>query len=111
MSNRTALLDHYDLGVHRVAEVFHYDPDHPDGFTVETREDCAGLVEAAKDAADNEGGLRADGLRLEAVVPLDVLNRAFMEGWFHDNAAWKRWANDPANRDFRVSYHGRIKRL
>jgi hypothetical protein len=30
-----------------------------------------------------------------------------LEGWFHDKKAWKRWANDPNNRDFRV-WKGRL---
>ena len=41
-------------------------------------------------------------------VPESELNRAFTEGWFHDPEAWKRWANDPDNRQYRTSWKGRF---
>ena len=40
--------------------------------------------------------------RHAAYIPEVVLNQAFTEGWFHDKAAWKRWANDPANACYRT---------
>jgi len=71
---------------------------------VETRQDVAPIVAAARIVADAAPGRE---FRHAAFVPEAVLNRAFLEGWFHDPAAWKKWANDPANRDYR-SWGGRL---
>ncbi len=46
---------------------------------------------------------RGVDFRRVAFIPEEVVNQAFLEGWFGDEAAWKRWANDPANRDFRTT--------
>lgn len=95
-----------------VTEWFHWDPSGDgDTFWIETVEDVDGLVRQAKDDADNANGMKADGMRLEAHIPRAVYDQAVREGWVHDRAAWKRWANDPDNKAFRVSYGGRIKRL
>lgn len=76
-----------------------------DGKTyVETRQDVTQIVEAAKILADQAPG---KDFRHAAFIPDTVLDRAFIEGWFHDNAAWKRWANDPANECFRT-WKGRL---
>ena len=76
-----------------------------DGRTfVETRQDVEPIVAAAGLVADAAPG--AD-FRHAAFIPEAVLNQAFIEGWFHDPAAWKRWANDPANAMFRT-WRGRL---
>lgn len=31
---------------------------------------------------------------LVAAIPKETLNRAFIEGWFHDPQAWERWYAD-----------------
>jgi len=54
---------------------------------------------------------RHDGMRLEAVIPAHVMRQAYVEGWFHDEARWRRWANDPANRAFRIEHQGRVRTL
>lgn len=67
---------------------------------VESRQDVAPIVQAAKDLwSDNP----PKDMRRVALIPETVLNKAFNEGWFHDETAWKRWANDPANAAFRTS--------
>ena len=71
---------------------------------VESRQDVEPIVAAARIVADQTPG--AD-FRHAAFIPEAVLNRAFVEGWFHDAAAWKRWANDPANAAFRT-WRGRL---
>jgi hypothetical protein len=38
-----------------------------------------------------------------ALVPSDTLERAIAEGWAHDAAAWKRWADDPGNACHRIA--------
>jgi hypothetical protein len=42
-----------------------------------------------------------------AFIPDEVLNQAMLEGWFHDQARWRRWANDPDNQAFRIT-QGRL---
>lgn len=76
-----------------------------DGRTwIETRQDVSTIIAAAKIIAEEAPG---KDFRHVAFVPESELNRAFTEGWFHDDAAWKRWLNDPANRDYRT-WGGRI---
>jgi hypothetical protein len=76
-----------------------------DGKTyVETRQDVSGIIQAAKIIADE---VPDKDFRHAAFIPDSELNRAFTEGWFHDPAAWKRWANDPANECYRT-WKGRL---
>jgi hypothetical protein len=77
-----------------------------DGKTyIETRVDNNDLVEGAK--IMREYAVHEKDFKPVCVIPEDVLNRAFTEGWFHDKTAWKRWANDPSNKAFRLS-EGRL---
>ena len=71
---------------------------------IETRQDVSHVAEAAKILSEEAPG---KDFRLAAVIPQIVLDQALLEGWFHDKAKWKEWANDPANRDFRV-WKGRL---
>lgn len=45
--------------------------------------------------------------RAVATIPPFVMNRAFREGWFHDEKAWRKWGNDPDNAYFRL-WRGRL---
>lgn len=85
----------------RVTEIAHLDGDD---LHIETREDCTPLVEAAKILSDEPPG---KDFRLAAIIPNEVYNQAFREGWLHDKAQWKKWMNDPANVRFRV-WKGRM---
>ena len=71
---------------------------------IESRQDVAPIVEAAKLLADEAPDR---DFRHAAFIPESELNRAFTEGWFHDPVAWKRWANDPANSCYRT-WPGRL---
>jgi hypothetical protein len=71
---------------------------------IESRQDVEPIIRAAKILADEAPG---KDFRHAAFIPEAVLNQAFTEGWFHDKAAWKRWANDPANECFRT-WKGRM---
>ena len=71
---------------------------------IETRQDVTHIVEAAKILSEETPD---KDFRLAAVIPQTVLDQALIDGWFHDKKAWKRWANDPNNRDFRV-WKGRL---
>lgn len=66
---------------------------------VESRQDVTHILAAAKIIADQPPG---KDFRHVAFVPETVLNASFTEGWFDDPKAWKRWLNDPDNRDFRT---------
>jgi hypothetical protein len=94
------LLD-FDEGSRRVT-IFHQGDNGK--HLIETRQDCTHIVEAAKILSEETPG---KDFRLAAVIPQTVLTQAMNEGWFHDKKAWKRWANDPNNRDFRV-WKGRL---
>jgi hypothetical protein len=80
----------------RVTQYAHLDGDD---LHIETIEDCQPLVDAAKILADKTPG---KDFRLAAIVPGEVFNQAFREGWLHDKAQWKKWMNDPDNKRFRV---------
>ncbi|MGZ8337128.1 MAG: hypothetical protein ACXWUP_14815 [Allosphingosinicella sp.] len=71
---------------------------------IESRQDVAPVVAAARLVAEAPPGR---DFRHAAFIPESELNRAFTEGWFHDAAAWKRWANDPANACYRT-WNGRL---
>lgn len=71
---------------------------------VETQQDVTPIIAAAKAMSEVTPG---KDMRHAAFIPKTVLDQAFIEGWFHDKAAWKRWANDPANECFRT-WKGRL---
>lgn len=74
-------------------------------FVLSTEQDLESIVEQNKMLRENQTG--KEEFRLAARVPVHVCEKAMREGWFHDDDAWKKWMNDPENRDHRV-YEGRI---
>lgn len=71
----------------------------------ETFEDCEPYVDMA--AAERDHINMKSPLRPVAHIPVSVTDRAFREGWYNDPKAWKKWLNDPENRDFRI-WEGRV---
>lgn len=67
---------------------------------IETKQDVAPVIAAAKEMWSDNPPL---DMRRVALVPEEVVNQAFLEGWFHDEAAWKRWANNPDNACYRTT--------
>lgn len=67
---------------------------------IETRQDVTPIIKAANALWEDKPPL---DMRRVALIPKTELDRAFIEGWFHDQAAWKRWANDPANACYRTT--------
>ena len=61
-------------------------------------------LDAAAVARDEAESLK--DMRHLAVVPDSVRARALREGWYFDQAAWKRWMNDLDNNKLRV--HGGV---
>jgi hypothetical protein len=49
--------------------------------------------------------------RHERVIPQHVMDRAHAEGWYHDQVAWRRWANSEEGRFFAVSHNGKVNTL
>jgi len=70
----------------------------------ETRQDVAHIVRAAEIMSDQPPG---KDFRHAAFIPEAVLDQSFLEGWFHDKLAWKKWANDPENAKYRT-WKGRL---
>ena len=68
---------------------------------IETKQDCEGIVAAAK--AMSELPHNDKSFKPVALIPDEVLNRAMLEGWFHDKAKWRQWVNDPDNARFRIT--------
>ena len=75
-----------------------------DGTHIHTEYNDGALVDQAKILADQPPG---KDFRHAAVIPQSVMDRAAREGWLHDKAAWKAWANDPDNKDLRT-WNGRL---
>lgn len=67
-----------------------------DGKTfIETRQDVAPIIKAAKEIQELPKNKEMTLVRL---IPEAVLNRSYIEGWFHDDKAWRRWANGPEGK-------------
>jgi hypothetical protein len=58
---------------------------------------------AIEQAAAQREQPKGKDMRNMAVIPDSVKARAFREGWYFDETAWKRWMNDIDNRKLRVS--------
>lgn len=92
--SKSALLD--IVGAERRKVIMHEE----DGrHYAETRQDVAPIIQAAKEMWCDNPPL---DMRRVAVVPKTVLDQALLDGWFHDEAAWKRWVNDPVNACYRT---------
>lgn len=97
--SKSALLDFIPDSRRKV--VYHEE----DGKTyIETRQDVSHILKAVEAQRDRTPD---KDFRHVAFIPEETLNRAMVEGWFNDPAAWKRWANDPDNRIYRT-WEGRI---
>jgi hypothetical protein len=75
-------------------------------FHIETVEDCEPIVDSVK-ALQDAGLGNGKNHKHVARVPLTVVEKAMREGWYNDEEAWRKWCNDPDNRDFRV-WQGRV---
>ena len=64
-----------------------------------TEQDAKHITEAAKILAEVPPDPET-GWRFVCAIPEAVLNQSMIEGWFHDKAAWRRWATNPDNRAF-----------
>ena len=84
-----------------IARVLHTESaEFDDTFHIETVEDVAPILESVKTLREDHRA-RSD-MKHVARVPVTVVEKAMREGWFHDDANWNQWLNDPQNKDFRV---------
>lgn len=95
MSNKKILLSAFDTWQERL-EV---DSDDERKGIVHTREDLRPIMRQAKVFSEEPPG---KDMRLVALIPNFVLDKAFREGWLNDKQKWKDWFNDDANAAFRV---------
>ena len=82
-----------------------------DKYVIQNVHDDSGAKALVKAINEDGRDSRADGMRLERVIPQHVLDKAFAEGWFNDPAAWKRWSNSPEGRLYGVEYNGKVRAL
>ena len=95
---RSRLIDH---NAEERRKVIHHQEDGT--VLIETRQDITELVRVADYLKEQPQNSDTALGTLVALIPKTELDRAFNEGWFHDQDAWKRWANDPANLCYRTS--------
>lgn len=95
MSNRKELMSAW--GKYR--QYLEVDSDNSDKWIFHTVQDCEPIIERAKMLSELEPG---KDFRHVACVPINVIERAHREGWYHDKAKWKAWMNDPDNKAFRT---------
>jgi len=88
-------------GVRRTAI---WEEDTPHLFTVHTQVDLTQAIENNKIVREMHPR-RGTNKLLARGVPLTVAEQAIREQW--DDAAWKRWLNDPDNAAFRI-WPGRV---
>lgn len=69
-------------------------------------QDVEPVIDLARDLRDCGGNRQLD-LRHVAEVPLVFVDQAMREGWYHDQAAWRRFLNEHQNRVFRI-WEGRL---
>lgn len=96
------LLDQFGRSVTRT--VTHNPNDWFGDFAIETVQDVEPIIDFAKDKREAMDGIGLHNIEMRhaAEIPLTVFEQALREGWADDPKAWKRWANDPANKAFRV---------
>jgi thioesterase domain-containing protein len=77
---------------------------HADDETtvLETRQDVQPTLDWVRTLRD-ANDYRDPGWKPVAEVPEFIVEQAMREGWFHDDKAWKRWANDRDNFRFRIT--------
>lgn len=96
MSTTQTLLDHRGS----VLKTFHVDTTE-EGRTIEvTEQNLEPLLEAVK--RERETREQDPEMKLAALIPMAVVEQMMRDGSWNDEAAIKRWLNDPANDCFRV---------
>ncbi len=85
-------------------EVMYFDDTRPKDMLIKTFSDSEVFKERARVYSEAPPG---KDLRHAAVIPPEVLDAAFREGWVNDQKRWRKWANDPNNQHLRT-WKGRL---
>ena len=95
-----AILDQYGSILSQVA----VDEHAPERVTLVTTQDVTGIVDYC-----HEKSLESTGSDMKHVaeIPMAVVERMMQDGSWNDQAAVKRWLNDPDNRAFRI-WQGKV---
>ena len=67
---------------------------------LEHRQDAEPIIQWVKDRAHMPDD---KDFKFIATIPQATLDTAFIEGWFHDRAAWEKWMAD--NPKFTAKWH------
>lgn len=98
------LFDHDPLT--GITRWFHYDDDN-DQFYIQTQQETEDLIDQNKrELNEASSGWSGDWHKV-ASIPLTVFMRLQKEGITTDQAALKKWLNDPNNAYFRTK-HGAV---
>jgi hypothetical protein len=90
-----------------VTKFWHYD-ESSDTAVIETVQDIEPLLERNKALQNNQTRLDRWGEgRIAASIPMSEYAQLLADGRAHDQAALRRWINDPENRKYRT-FLGRI---
>lgn len=76
-------------------------------FVIASEMECEQLIKANRAQREALAGAKDECFRLAARVPMPVVEKAMLDGSFHDDDFWRKWMNNPENRDFRV-WEGRV---
>jgi hypothetical protein len=100
-------VDHHNFDYQNDGTVRRFAHNDPQGdrFVIASEMECDALIRENRALAENQSG--KEEFRLAARVPMPVVEKAMLDGSFHDDNFWRSWMNDPDNRDFRV-WKGRI---
>ena len=84
-----------------ITEYFSYN-DSDDTFTIETEQDVSGIVGANKRAYNDASKNWKGDMHKVASIPMNIYMDLQKRGIIDDEAAFKRWLNDPDNQYFRT---------
>jgi hypothetical protein len=85
-----------------IRRLFHYDADSRT-FTIETQQDVQDIVEWNRAEYNEYTSPKFGTMRKVASIPLPLYYELKRRGIIDDEAALKRWLNDPDNRFLRTA--------
>ena len=88
-----------------ITKTYHFDPNAPKEFIIETNQPTTAIVEANRAEHNDAPALGNSGKETfvkVASIPLVIWNELRRNGIARDPVALKRWLNDPDNRFFRT---------
>jgi hypothetical protein len=81
-----------------------YDPSADEIVFMEEFYNYVPLKQAAQQRELYDLGFGGDkDFKPVVVIPQSVVSEALRDGWYHDEAKWKRWINDGDNANLRIT--------